>query len=156
MKQAKKVVKKGVSIDLENKLEESGENMRSIPVSTTLPQTDAERAAAVALQEAGFEVVAQHRVGPWSFDFKIVGHQVLIEIDGSIHDNYSKRLRDLQKDRDAAKRGFRVLRFANDEDSAIVVADVKSVVGSMRKVPREVWIVDETLWERFKRVVLGR
>jgi len=130
---------------LQSSLEDEGEFVDD----SRYDLTPSERVVASALADAGFQVVPHFFVAAHEFDFKIRGYQVLVEVDGSIHDNYAKRLKDLRKDRLASAKGFKVLRFSSDEPASVVVADVKRVVASLPRVPREVWLVDYSLWSRF-------
>lgn len=139
------IKKKGNIKHLGKELSISGE-----AVNTTQPLNESESAVENALVDAGIQVIRKHHVAGMEFDWKTKGFAVLIELDGKIHDQYSKRLKDLRKDREASKRGFRVLRFSSDEPVSVVVADVKSVIGSLPKVPKEVWLVKYNLWMRLR------
>ncbi|MCX7320924.1 MAG: endonuclease domain-containing protein [Hyphomicrobiales bacterium] len=51
-------------------------------------------------------------LGPWIVDFVSFGQRLIIEADGSQH---AENTRDEQRDSDLQKRGFRVLRFWNND-----------------------------------------
>jgi very-short-patch-repair endonuclease len=51
-------------------------------------------------------------IGPWIVDFVSFQHHLVVEADGSQH---AESERDEQRDRDLAERGFRVLRFWNND-----------------------------------------
>lgn len=42
-------------------------------------------------------------------------HKICIEIDGSVHDSREQKEKDRRKDEYLKKRGFRVIRFTNEE-----------------------------------------
>lgn len=142
---AEKKIKELPVDKLIKEIADSGEFMKE-PHSRTLAESRVE----VSLREAGIPVIPKHHVGGFEFDMKVLGYAVLIEVDGEIHDMYSKRLKDLRKDRVASMRGFRVLRFANEEPVDVVVSDVRKVIASLPKVPREVWVSKYSWWSRIK------
>jgi very-short-patch-repair endonuclease len=51
-------------------------------------------------------------IGPWIADFVSFEHRLIVEADGSQH---AESTRDEQRDRDLKERGFRVLRFWNND-----------------------------------------
>jgi len=60
----------------------------------------------------GFKFVRQEPVGPYIVDFICRERRLIIEVDGGQHSDSSK---DLARDRWLAGRGYRVLRFWNNE-----------------------------------------
>ena len=51
-------------------------------------------------------------IGEWIVDFASFEHRLIVEADGSQH---ADSARDVRRDQDLASRGFRVLRFWNNE-----------------------------------------
>lgn len=134
--------------DLQKDLRKNGEL-----ISEDSVRTGSELKLGQALVDAGIKIISGHYIDHWEFDFKVLEYPVLIEVDGSIHNNVNKRQNDYSKDRLAQIKGFRVLRFSNQEiDSNIesVVAHVKSCIRSCGKQPRLVFIYPLSPWEQFK------
>jgi len=61
-------------------------------------------------------------IGPWIVDFVSFERRLVVEADGSQHANSSG---DARRDHDLSERGFRVLRFWNNDvlSKPLVVAD---------------------------------
>ena len=57
----------------------------------------------------------QHAIGRYIVDFVCWKRRLVIEVDGPIHD--LRREYDSKRDEFLARRGFRVLRFSNDDVS---------------------------------------
>lgn len=66
-------------------------------------------------------------IGNFIVDFVSFENRLVIELDGGQHANNSQR--DIERDEFLAKRGFRVLRFWNNE----VVEDVDGVMEVIRR-----------------------
>ena len=78
--------------------------------------TDAERLLWSRLrrrQLSGFKFRRQHSVGPYICDFACVDARVVVELDGSQHVDQSGY--DERRDSFLRSRGFRVLRFWNND-----------------------------------------
>lgn len=91
--------------------------------------TDAERRLWKALRGEMPETVGTHfrrqmAIGPYVADFVCLGHRLIIEVDGKIHENGDQRLRDAERDTYLRDQGFRVMRFSNRD----VMLDMHSVV----------------------------
>lgn len=67
------------------------------------------------LKHEGFHVRRNTNVGPYVFDFAILAHRLLIELDGRIHDLPDVAAFDCTKQAWAEEAGYRVLRIANDD-----------------------------------------
>jgi very-short-patch-repair endonuclease len=65
----------------------------------------------------------QTPVGPYIVDFLSHAAKLAIEIDGGQHFDHKQRLRDSARDRFLRKKGFRVLRFSNNE----VITNIEGV-----------------------------
>jgi very-short-patch-repair endonuclease len=64
-------------------------------------------------QLAGFKFRRQHSVGPYICDFACLEASIVIELDGSQHAEQSDY--DMRRDTFLRSRGFRVLRFWNND-----------------------------------------
>jgi very-short-patch-repair endonuclease len=91
--------------------------------------TDAERRLWTALRREMLELAGTHfrrqmAVGPYVVDFVCLGHRLVIEVDGKIHENGDQRFRDAERDTYLQDQGFRVMRFSNGD----VMLDMLSVL----------------------------
>ena len=57
----------------------------------------------------------QHPFGRFIADFYCDDARLLVELDGSIHNNDSQRIRDEERDAISTQLGLTVLRFTNDD-----------------------------------------
>jgi very-short-patch-repair endonuclease len=77
----------------------------------------------------------QHAIGRFVVDFVCVTANLIVEVDGTIHDN--QRQEDAYRDREMESRGYRVTRFTNEE----VLHDLTAVLGKVKsamKYPRDI------------------
>jgi adenine-specific DNA-methyltransferase len=72
----------------------------------------------------GIKFRRQHPIGPYIIDFISIDHGIAVEIDGGQHALADEEKRDAARDAFLFSRGFRVLRFWNDE----VLNDTMSVL----------------------------
>ncbi len=77
----------------------------------------------------GLKFRRQHPYGPFVLDFFCVEHQIVIEIDGSIHQEREQRARDRARDEYLEQNGLRVLRFQAEE----VERDLPGVLNRIRE-----------------------
>jgi very-short-patch-repair endonuclease len=63
----------------------------------------------------GFKFRRQHRIGPYFADFCCVAWHLIIELDGSQHAEPEQERKDALRTAFLAKRGYRVMRFWNQE-----------------------------------------
>ena len=63
----------------------------------------------------GFKVRRQHPIGPYVADFFVRDANLVIEIDGGVHDYGDRPLRDEARDRFLTGNGYRVLHIAASE-----------------------------------------
>jgi cyclase len=62
-------------------------------------------------------------------DFWFKKHLLIIEIDGSVHNNLDQVKKDIFKDKYITeKRGFRIIRLTNEQVNNMSVEDVKKIV----------------------------
>jgi phosphoribosylformylglycinamidine synthase subunit PurQ / glutaminase len=66
-------------------------------------------------QLAGLKFRRQHPLGPFVLDMFCVEHQLVIEVDGSIHRTPEQAAYDAARTEHLVERGLRILRFTNDE-----------------------------------------
>ncbi len=79
-------------------------------------QTDAERRLWLHLRDrrlAGFKFRRQYPVGACIADFACLGKHLIVEVDGGQHNE--RQGQDVQRTRFLERRGFRVLRFWNND-----------------------------------------
>ena len=73
----------------------------------------------------------QHPIGRWSVDFCCPAAMLAVEVDGDIHD--LQREHDEVRSADLEMRGFRVVRFRNEQ----VTGDLDGVVQEIGRLLRE-------------------
>ncbi len=95
-------------------------------------QTPAEAAlwARVRRQQLGVTFRRQHIVGPFVVDFCCQPAQLIVELDGSVHDLDDVREQDAWRTGYLEERGFIVARFTNDD----VLSRPETVVTAIRNL----------------------
>ena len=81
-------------------------------------QTKAEAKLWKALRKSqlqGKKFRRQHSVENFIVDFYCPSEKIIVEIDGSIHDNFINNEYDYDRQKQLQKLGFKVLRFTNSE-----------------------------------------
>jgi 5-methyltetrahydrofolate--homocysteine methyltransferase len=76
---------------------------------------------------AGFKFRRQHIITCYIADFVCLRKKLIIEVDGLIHFLYGNELKDAARSIELALKGFRVIRFTNDE----VLNDADAVVNAI-------------------------
>ena len=79
-------------------------------------------------KKLGYKFRRQHPLHRFIVDFYCYELMLVVEIDGSIHDDQKNR--DVMRDKLLQKNGFIILRFTNDQvfyDLEKVVAKIKSI-----------------------------
>jgi very-short-patch-repair endonuclease len=71
-------------------------------------------------------------IGDWIVDFASFEHRVVVEADGSQHADSE---RDRRRDQDLASRGFRILRFWNNEILLKPDAVSEAIFASVAQTP---------------------
>ncbi len=95
-------------------------------------QTDSERALWGKLKNEQLEGVKfrrQQPIGPYIVDFAGFERKLVIEIDGGQHNEEGLRERDEERTKWLGDRGYRVLRFLNNE----VLTNVEGVLERIRE-----------------------
>ena len=94
-------------------------------------QTDAEKLLWRHLRNRNFQGIKfrrQHPVGDYIVDFISLEQNLIIELDGGQHAEPEHKHKDAKRDRYFTGRGFRVLRFWNNE----VLANLNGVLEAIR------------------------
>lgn len=69
-------------------------------------------------QLGGYKFRRQHPIGPYIADFICIERKLIIEVDGGQHDD--NKFYDSKRDKWLENKGFRVLRFWNNEVSTYI------------------------------------
>ncbi len=77
---------------------------------------------------ADFKFRRQRPIGPFTIDFVCLGLQIILELDGESH--LSKLEKDQERDEYLRQRGFRVLRYWNNQ-----------IYDELESVLEEIWLV---------------
>ncbi|MGD9967216.1 MAG: endonuclease domain-containing protein [Hyphomonadaceae bacterium] len=80
------------------------------------------------LNREGANFRRQTNVGQRVFDFADLRRKILIELDGAVHELPEVQAADKKKEIDAVLRGYRVLRFTNEELAADPAAIIKQLL----------------------------
>jgi len=64
-------------------------------------------------QIGGYKFRRQHPLGPYIVDFVCIEKKLIVEVDGGQHDE--KRFYDAKRDKWLEEKGFKVIRFWNNE-----------------------------------------
>lgn len=76
----------------------------------------------------GYKFRRQHIVGDYIADFACISKGLIIEIDGGYHNNEAQQESDLQRTEYLNQRGFKVLRFTNEQ----VLNTLDNVINSIK------------------------
>ncbi len=97
--------------------------------------TDAERNLWRALQELNlpFKICRQHPIGNYIADIAIPVRKLAIELDGSQHAETVDA--DARRTHDLGQRGYRVIRFWNNEVLGNIDGVLQAVVAELEKDP---------------------
>ena len=78
----------------------------------------------------GFKVRRQHCIDNFIIDFAFLNEKVLIEIDGSYHDELEQEKYDVARTEYLTELGYKLIRFTNEE----IVNDINAVVEKIKEV----------------------
>jgi cyclase len=84
----------------------------------------------------GYKFRRQHPLGPFIVDFFCHKVKLIIEIDGSIHNNDDTRNNDITRQNDLEKMGYTIIRFSNVEvykQIDIVLNKISEIVNNIIK-----------------------
>ena len=103
-------------------------------------QTDAERHLWQALRNRrleGFRFRRQHRIGPYYADFACTEASVVVELDGSQH--LQQHEHDALRTACLQQRGYRVLRFWNDDVLRDLNGVCDTIIAYVRDTSLQPW-----------------
>jgi very-short-patch-repair endonuclease len=83
-------------------------------------------------QLAGFKFRRQHSVGPYICDFACLEASIIVELDGSQHAEQSDY--DMRRDTFLRSRGFRVLRFWNNDVLVRTEVILETIYEAMHRI----------------------
>jgi very-short-patch-repair endonuclease len=95
--------------------------------------TQSEKKLLRALIKHGFTVKSNVKLHGYYPDIRIVGTNILIEIEGSIHKIPSVHERDKQRSKHLRKHGYKIMRFTNRQVAKDCEAIVAKVCGEILK-----------------------
>lgn len=78
--------------------------------------TNIENQFRYALLRKGLNFIEQASIGPWSIDFYLPEHEIIIEADGEFwHNTIKAKMKDRRKDAWLKSKGYRVFHFTGKE-----------------------------------------
>ena len=83
---------------------------------------------------AGAKFGRQANICGWIVDFACVSHQLVVELDGGVHDEVEQAASDAQRDRWLCDNGWKVLRFRNAQllrSEAEVLTELTHALGAL-------------------------
>ncbi len=98
-------------------------NLRSKPTRTETNLWERLRLLSVRFRR-------QEPIGPYIVDFVCHRANLVIEVDGGVHDQTDVAIKDLQRDTWLATQGYEVVRFSNKA----VSEDIEAVVSNIRRI----------------------
>ena len=110
---------------LYNELKEKAKEMRNKP-------TEAEKMLWNVLSDKGignYKFRRQHIIGEYIVDFVCLEKRLIIEVDGSIHNELEQIEHDKQRTEWLESKGFKVIRFTNNQ----VLSDLFNTIENIRK-----------------------
>ena len=87
----------------------------------------------------GHKFRRQHQIGGWTVDFACLTRQLVVELDGDVHDLPEQTATDAVRDAWLTNQGWTVLRFRNSElfaDPDAVLERVRGVLAASTPRPR--------------------
>jgi len=111
---------------------ECGVMLRHYPRDLRRQSSDAEIRLWAVLrgrQLAGYKFRRQHPIGPFIADFACIEHRIVVEADGGQHNGSAA---DMRRTEWLAGRGWRVLRFWNNEILANTEGAVEAILAALR------------------------
>ena len=100
--------------------------------------TNIENQLRYALLRKGINFIEQADIGPWSIDFFLPEHNVVIEADGEFwHNNMKTRMKDRRKDSWLMAKGYKVFHFEGKQITDDANACVEKVIKSLQAIVLE-------------------
>jgi len=81
----------------------------------------------------GLKFRRQHPINRFIVDFYCHQYKLVIELDGSVHDNEEVKARDIEREKELRSYGLNVLRFSNSE----VITNFATVLIKIKQIVRE-------------------
>ena len=81
----------------------------------------------------GWKFRRQQRIGPWFADFVCADARLVVELDGGQH--VERHEQDERRTRDLGERGFRVIRFWNDDALLRTDAVLEAILVALAEAP---------------------
>ncbi len=119
---------------------EFANNMRRIP---TKSESLMYNALLIAFHPYKATVYCQEVIGPYIADFFIAPSNIVLEVDGSIHNSEEQRKYDKSRDTFMRKRGIQVVRVTNmqvKENAALIAENLVIMSGTLKRKEEEVKI----------------
>lgn len=69
----------------------------------------------------------QHSIGGFIVDFVCIAQRLVVEVDGTVHEEADQQVYDAQRQAALERQGFRVLRFSNGEVLRALDAVVEAI-----------------------------
>lgn len=89
---------------------------RPTPGKTQQKATNIENQFRYALLRKGLNFIEQASIGPWSIDFYLPEHEIIIEADGEFwHNTIKAKMKDRRKDAWLKSKGYQVFHFTGTE-----------------------------------------
>ncbi len=97
--------------------------------------TESERILWNALRNSiqGFKFRRQHPIGDYIADFVCLSKKTVIEVDGSYHNSNEQQQNDQIRTDYLQTRGFRVIRFENEEVNSNIKGVIQSIIEELNK-----------------------
>lgn len=109
--------------------------------SSPAKATNIENQLRYALLRKGINFIEQADIGPWSIDFFLPDHNVVIEADGEFwHNNMKTRMKDRRKDSWLMAKGYKVFHFEGKQITDDANGCVEKVIKSLQS---PIWEVQE-------------
>jgi len=83
----------------------------------------------------GFKFRRQHIIGEYIVDFVCLQKHLIVEVDGSVHDQGEAPLLDAERTSRLEAKGFRLIRFRNEAVLTDVHEVLKVILQSLRELP---------------------
>ncbi len=86
-------------------------------------------------KQDGLKFRREHPVEGYIADFFCVEHNLIIEIDGSIHDETSKKEKDIVRQKRLEEAGYRIVRFTAQEININIDSVIDKIVAICKTSP---------------------
>jgi isoleucyl-tRNA synthetase/very-short-patch-repair endonuclease len=83
----------------------------------------------------GYKFRRQHIIGHFIVDFVCLKKRLIVEVDGSVHDTKEARVNDRLRTQILATKGWRLIRFTNDQVLNDMTSVIQRITQSLAQVP---------------------